>query len=52
MNDKDQESATPRAPLILTIPAYSFAVAPQLDCLADPTGQLFPSKPSRKNLDQ
>lgn len=33
MNDKDQETATPRAPLILTIPAYSFVVALQLDCL-------------------
>jgi hypothetical protein len=33
MNDKNQEPAAPRAPLILTVPAYSFVVALHLDCL-------------------
>ena len=32
MNDKNQETRVPRAPLILTVPAYSFVVALHLDC--------------------
>ena len=33
MNDKYQENWKPRAPLIVTVPAYSFVVALYLDCL-------------------
>jgi hypothetical protein len=33
MNDKHQEIAAPRVPLILTMPAYNFVVALHLDGL-------------------
>jgi hypothetical protein len=33
MRDKHQETGAPTAPMILTVPAYSFVVALQLDCL-------------------
>jgi len=36
MNDKHQEIAAPRVPLILTMPAYNFVVALHLDYLGPP----------------
>ena len=41
MNDQDQETTAPRAPLILTIPAYSFVVAMHLDCLGQANRAAF-----------
>jgi hypothetical protein len=32
MRDKHQETGAPTAPMILTVPAYSFVVALHLDC--------------------
>ena len=52
MNDKDQETATPRAPLILTIPAYSFVVALQLDSLCRSNRAAFSDETFARGEDQ
>jgi hypothetical protein len=50
MNEKHQENATPRAPLILTVPAYSFVVALHLDCLGRSNRAAFSDEPFVKEL--
>ena len=41
MNDEHQETAAPRVPLILTIPAYNFVVALHLDYLGQSNRAAF-----------
>lgn len=52
MNEKHQENATPRAPLILTVPAYSFVVALHLDCLGRSNRAAFSDEPFARGEDE
>jgi hypothetical protein len=51
MNEKHQENAMPRTPLILTVPAYSFVVAMHLDCLGWSDRAAFSAEPVAKEVE-
>jgi hypothetical protein len=52
MNEKHQETIAPRAPLILTVPAYSFVVALHLDCLAESNRAAFSDESFARSGDE